>query len=254
MKHRVPGAAALSIALSCVLPLAAHAQLLPLQDDPSWGPRLRVTPYVGYMPAITRNETWIHNNGTMNTFLDVDYRLGEGFAAGVNGEVTVHGPWNALVGVMFATRDDNEFFITDSTQTFQINGSRYLFARAGASFRLKERESEMVFRRLSASVYAAPFYMREMPRAQTGFEDDAVFDASNHFGLSGGIAAELPFARDRLSVQVAVEDFATLWSSDALARLADSFFNDATVGSATRVDSDISSQWLVRAGLSFRWP
>jgi hypothetical protein len=250
MQRRVLAAA---IALLCANTVAANAQLMPLQDDPSWGPRIRVTPFVGYLPSVTREETWIHNSAGTNTFVDTDYRLASGTAIGLNGEIALHGPWSAMAGVMYGSRGSSEFDVISTGEQFQINGSRFLFARAGASLVLREKETELTLRRLSASVFAAPFYMREMPRSQLGFANANVFDPSNHFGLSIGATGELPFAKDRMTLQVGVEDYATLWSEGALRRLPDSFFNDATAGASTRVETDVSHQRMIRAGLSYRW-
>jgi hypothetical protein len=241
-----------AIALICAVPSATNAQLMPLQDDPSWGPRLRITPFVGYLPSVTRHERWVHTDGSETTDLRVDYNLNSATAIGLNGEVVMRGPWSALAGVMYASRGDSDFALSSGGE-FEINGSRFLFARAGASYALREKETELTMRRLSASVTVAPFYMREMPRSE-GVENLEVFDPSNHFGLSVGIAGELPFARDRMSLQLGVEDYATWWSSGALRRLPDSFFSEgASATASTRVDSDVSNVWLIRAGLSYRW-
>lgn len=250
MQRRVLAAA---IAFLCANTVAANAQLMPLQDDPSWGPRIRVTPFVGFLPSVERQETWIHNSAGTNTFVDANYKLASGTAIGVNGEVIMHGPWNGLAGLMYGSRGSSQFGIVSTGEEFQINGSRFLFARVGASYSLREKETELTLRRLSASVFAAPFYMREMPRAQVGFADANVFDPSSHFGLSLGVSGELPFAKDKMTLQIGVEDYATIWAKGALRRLPDSFFNDATPGASTKVETDISHQWMIRAGLSYRW-
>ncbi len=251
MQRRVLAAA---IAFICVIPAVANAQLMPLQDDPSWGPRLRVTPFIGYLPSVTRNDTWIHSSpGSDVAFTEVEYEVASGTALGVNGEVVLRGPWSALGTIMYGSRGESRFDLIDSGQEFEINGSRYIFTRAGISLALREKDSDLMLRRLSASVFAAPFYMREIPRSELGFENLDVFNASNHFGVSLGAAGELPFARDRMSLQIAVEDYATWWNGGALKRLPDSFINDQTPGASTRVETSVSHMWLMRAGVSYRW-
>ena len=96
--------------------------------------------------------------------------------------------------------------------------------------------------------------MREMPRAEVDFEDSAVFRDSDHFGLSIGATGELPFATDRLALQLGVDDYITFWNGDALARLPAAFFDDAGTGTTSRSDADVSHQWVFRAGLSLRFP
>ena len=227
--------------------------MMPLMDDPAQQPRMRISPWIGWLPAVTRTEEWVNSNGAgTNTFVDIEYTLDDGYAVGFNVDVRVHGPWNAFGGAMFATRGDSEFAMRDSTDAFEINGSRFLALRAGASYVLSQRDSEMALRRLSGSVHVAPFYLREMPRAEIGFDDSAVFQGSDHFGLSVGATGELPFATDRLALQVGVDDFITFWNDDALARLPAAFFDDEATGTVSRVESDVSHQWLVRAGISIR--
>ena len=246
-------AAAVATAAAGLAPAAASAQLMPLQDDPAQHPRVRISPWLGWMPAVTRTEEWVNSDGAgTNTFVDVDYTLDDGYAGGVNVEVQVHGPWNIFGGAVFATRGDSEFAMRDSTDAFEINGSRFIAVRAGLSYVLTQRESELVMRRLSGSVHAAPFYMREMPRAETGFDDSPVFRDAGHFGLSLGATGELPFATDRLALQLGVDDYITFWNDDALARLPAAFFDDAGTGTVSRVESDVSHQWVVRAGVSLR--
>lgn len=250
MQRRVLAAAVLFL---CANTAVAHAQLMPLQDDPTWGPRIRVTPFVGFLPSVERPESWVHNSNGTNTFVDVNYTLASGNAVGLTGEVVMKGPWNALVGVMYGSRGTSTFETLNDGAQFAINGSRFLFGRLGASYTLRDHETELTMRRLSATFFAAPFYMREMPRAEVGFASEDVFDTSNHFGLNLGVTGELPFARDRMALQIGVEDYATFFNSGALKRLPAAYFNDDTPGATTKVDTDVAHQWLLRAGLSYRW-
>jgi hypothetical protein len=246
-------ALAIATAAAVLLPGPGTAQMMPLQDDPAQHPRVRISPWIGWLPAVTRTEEWVNSDGGgANTFVDIDYTLDDGYAAGFNVEVRVHGPWNVFGGAIFATRGDSEFAMRDSADAFEINGSRFLALRAGASYVLNQRDSELALRRLSGSVHVAPFYMHEMPRAEVGFDDSAVFQDADHFGLSIGATGELPFATDRLALQLGVDDFITFWNDDALARLPAAFFDDAGTGAVSRVESDVSHQWVVRAGISVR--
>jgi hypothetical protein len=251
MQRRVLVAA---IALICAIPAAANAQLMPLQDDPSFGSRLRITPFLGYMPSVVRHETWVHSNDTdETTFVDVDAHLGSGSAIGVNGEYALRGPWSALGTLMYGSRGDRSFDLVNTGSEFAINASRYIVARGGVSYTLKEKETELTMRRVSATVFGGPFYMREIPRSESGFEDLDVFGASNNFGLSVGAAGEIPFNKDRMSFQLGVEDYATWWNSGGLRRLPDSLIEDDTPGASTRVESSVSHMWVIRAGVSWRW-
>ncbi len=251
MQRRVLAAA---IALICANTIAVQAQQMPLQDDPvtTYGSSIRIIPYVGYMPSVTRHETWIHNDGTTNTRVLADYKIAAGNAVGVMAEKPMHRSFNYVAGVMYGSRSESSFVLPQTGEEFGINGSRYLMARAGVSMTLHERESELTTRRMGASIVATPFYMREMPRSETGFADADVFKASNHFGVTVGVNGELPFNQDRMSFQVGIEDNATWWSSKALSRLPDAFFNDAATGGTSNVETSVSHLWMLRAGLTYR--
>jgi hypothetical protein len=251
MQRRVLAAA---IALICANSVAVNAQQMPLQDDPvtMYGSHIRLMPYVGYMPAVTRHETWIHNDGTTNTRVLADYKIAAGNAVGVTAEMPMHGSFNYVAGVMYASRGESSFAFPSSGEEFGINGSRYLMARAGLSMTLHEKESELTSKRMGASLFATPFYMREMPRSESGFADADVFKASNHFGVTIGVNGELPFAQDRMSFQAGIEDNATWWSSKALSRLPDAFFNDPNTGATSNVETNVSHLWMLRAGLTYR--
>src|SRR4051812_28975573 len=118
MQRRVLAAA---IAMLCVNTAVAGAQMMPLQDDPSWGPRIRITPFVGYLPASTRQEVWVHNDGSTNTIVDVNYKLATGTAFGVTAEKQLRGPWSALVAVIYGSRGDSQFDTPSTGENFQIN-------------------------------------------------------------------------------------------------------------------------------------
>ena len=245
---------AVVLALAGLLPCGGTAQLMPLQDDPAQRPRVRLSPYLAYLTSVTRGEEWVNSDGAgTNTFVDVDYTLGDGYAGGIDVDIRVHGPWNVFGGAMYVSRGDSEFAMQDSTDGFEINGSRFVMLRAGASYTLQQRESELVVRRVSGTVHVAPFYMREMPRAEIGFEDSPVFQDSEHFGLSVGATGELPFATDRLALQLGIDDYITFWDDDALARLPASFFDDEGTGTTSRSEAGASHQFVIRAGISLRF-
>ena len=96
-----------------------------------------------------------------------------------------------------------------------------------------------------------------MPRPTTdilvtpGKPASDLFATARHFGLNFGATGELPFAHDRLAFQLGIEDYLTFWNETQLQRLPD-WLRDAPAGNGTAVEADATSQWLLRAGFTFR--
>jgi hypothetical protein len=239
-------AAALGIAV--LLPGAAAAQA-PFPDEVYPLPALRITPFVGWAPGVTREESWSYVDEVDGSLREnVDMRLAGGPAVGLLAHFALRGPYSLLGGLTYVERDDAEFTVAGG-DTWVFTGSRNLLFRAGLGMDLRERD-DLTVRRLGAGVFAAPFYMLEMPQDIAGIEAPELTDAAHHFGLNFGVSGELPFAADRLALQLGFEDYLTLWNEGTLARLPDWVRNSP--GSPTEVDAELTHQWLVRAGLSFR--
>lgn len=235
-----------TLAALALLPAAAHAQLMPVMDEISWGPKLRITPSVGWAPGITREETWnVLVDGTPVIYA-VETELAGGPAASLNFEYAVRGPWNVLIGGTYISRDVSGF-MTASGEPEGFTSSTSIAVKAGVSLQMRESDSELTLRRLGASAFVAPFFMMEMPDEVAGFEDTDLFETGNHFGVNFGIAGELPFANDRFALQLGLEDYLTFWDETSLARYPAWRFE-----SAAEADADMSHQWLLRAGISFR--
>src|SRR5699024_4066406 len=129
-----------------------------------------------------------------------------------------------------------------------FTSSKSVLAKAGVSLHLYERDASLKVRRLGASLIVAPFYMLDMPDEVAGFEGQAIFDRSDQFGLNFGATADLPFSNDRLAFQLGVEDYLTLWSDEVL-----SHWTAFLYGAGAVAEADPSHQWVIRAGLSFRF-
>lgn len=235
-----------TLAALALLPAAAHAQLMPVMDEVSWGPKLRITPSFGWAAGSTREETWTVMADGAGVQYAVETELAGGPAAVLNIEYAVRGPWSVLLGGAYISRDVAGF-LTENGEPEGFTSSKTIALKAGVSLQLRESASELTLRRLGASAFVAPFFMLEMPDEVAGFEDTDLFDSANHFGVNFGVAGELPFANDRLALQVGIEDYLTFWDQASLARYpAWRFESDADA------DADPTHQWLIRAGISFR--
>lgn len=238
-----------------LVPAGADAQLMPLQDDPAWGPKLRITPYIGWAPEVDRGETWmvVRQDGQV-VFAEVDATLSGGPVAGITLEYAFHDRWNLLLGGAYMSRDIGGFVLDTAvaralsdTMIQSFTSSKGVLAKAGVSLQLHDRDANLKLRRLGASLFVAPFYMLDMPDEVAGFEDEEIFDTSNQFGINFGATGELPFANDRFAFQLGFEDYLTFWSDDVLSR-----WTAFRYGTGALSEADPSHQWVARAGLSYR--
>lgn len=246
----------LLLAALLLAPAAAGAQLAPLPDEFARGPKLRLTPYLGWALETDREETWLvaRQDGQV-VFANVDATLAGGPVAGVTLEYAFSGRWNLLVGGAFMSRDVGGFTLDTAvaralsdTTVQSFTSSKSVLAKAGISLQLYDRDPGLKVRRLGASLFVAPFYMLDMPDQVAGFEGHALFDSSNQFGVNFGATGEWPFANDRLAFQVGVEDYLTVWSDEVLSR-----WTEFRYGAGAAAEADPSHQWVLRAGLSFRF-
>ena len=235
-----------------LLPSAVGAQLMPLEGDTHQTDRLRVTPFAGWVAAITREESWHYRDAAGTAVSDrADMMLAGGPVAGLVVEVAWRGPFRLLAGAAYVDRDDTEFSVNGG-EPVVFTGSSNVLIKAGVGMELREEANQMTVRRLGAGAFLAPFYLLEMPKQIASIPDEQLFEAAHHFGVNLGVTGELPFAADRFAIQLGFEDYLTLWNGGALQRLPD-WVREASGDNATEVDADLSHQWLVRAGVSFRF-
>lgn len=241
-RHRRLGLAGAAL----LLPALASAQGAPL------APRgLALIPYVGWATGTTRAETWSYLDGSGAAVREeVKMHLADGLAAGLNVQLPVVGSLSLLGGALYVDRDAADFSINGG-ESWTFTGSRSVFIKAGAALQLPQSDDPLVVHRLGAALFLAPFYMFEKPQPIASIPDSDLFDSAHHIGLSFGASGELPFARDRLTLQVGLEDYLTFWDEAGLQRLPD-WLHDAPPGNATGVQADPTHQWLLRAGFSLR--
>lgn len=242
--HRSVLAAALTVVLAA--PTDTSAQLVPSQDRP-FANRFRVTPFVGYMTSLIRAEEWTYS-GTTPQFASIDYELGGGGAAGLNIDV----PFGSRVGLTalgaYTRRDETLFTVLETDDIYQIDGSDFIVGRLGLALHLFEPVSELVMRRLGASVWVGATVMHEMPRDElTG--DDFLEDLT-HFGANFGFSGEIPFSENRFALSIAAEDNIMFWRESTI--LAYEYFGQPGEPALTSVNVDWSHAWLFRLGLTFR--
>jgi len=221
---------------------SASAQLPTRPIDP--GPRLRITPFVGQAPQFERDERWTLSNGMLNGTVAMQTSFASGSAVG--------GVLDARLTERFGFVASGVYISRKATVDFETGdvapGSNFLLAKAGISLRLHEPISEMQMRQLTASIFAAPALVREMPKEDLSLADPTLDDPINHYGLNLGVETEIPLNGNSIALQLAAEDFIVWWNESELAERL-----DAGAGlSGSVVDTDPSHMWVFRAGLTFR--
>jgi len=234
------------------VPTAAAAQFPVLQAEAPWGPRLRVTPYAGVAPGVTRTEerVGIHNTTAAVTFDEVDVSLGSGVATGLSVEGRVWERFSLIGSALWVRRGDTREYSLAEGEFSEFHGSNMYIVKAGVAMRLREQEEELQFRTVSAAVFVAPAVVVDDPR-------DHVFsveqDRMTLFGLNFGVDAEVPLSDRRFAVQLGLEDFVLWWDDDILSQRADDINQLRGRPVTSFVEAETSHMWLIRLGMSFRF-
>ena len=249
MNRRVLAAAFVA---TVMLPGAGSSQMVNLQDDPSWTPRLRITPFVGWLTSTSRTDQWFATGTSSNIDQSVDVQVGGGPSAGLVATLSLKGPWGITALAAYGQREAL-IFAPGESDVFQLDGdSNIFYGRAGVNLWLIEEAGELTLRRLNASAFAGATIMHERP------SDDIVGDlmgSGTHIGVNLGIEGEYPFASDRFALQLAIEDNIMWWDETQAGNLAFSFIDDGTgnfVRAQTTAVTANSMSWLIRAGISIR--
>jgi hypothetical protein len=234
------------------LPASASPQAMKLLDDPTWLPRLRITPFVGILTAVDRTEEWQYRNASSQGGVSTEMQIASGPAVGLNADLTLRGSLGVSAALAFASRDEGLFGVASEGDVLRIDGNNVFLARLGAGLVLHESESALTLRRLNASVHAGGVVMHERPKSALGTAD--FVDASTSFGLNGGVTAEVPFHQDRFAVQVGVEDNFMWWSDSQSEMIAQQYFIEKG-NNPQSIDVSVGSTqtWLMRAGFSVRF-
>ncbi|MCI0436734.1 MAG: hypothetical protein L0271_24310 [Gemmatimonadetes bacterium] len=231
------------------LPLVAHSQTVSSTlDRPVWGPRIRFTPFVGVAPAVTRTERWTVVLNGQAAVSDYDVELASGWGAGASLEVLAVERFAFIASGAYVSRGRTTEFSSELEDYLKHEGSNFILAKAGVAVRLREEVSELQLRSLTATVFAGPAWVREMPKDDP-FAPPALQDALSYWGFNFGADAEIPLGWRSLSIQGGVEDFYVFWDDDEFAAR-----NDAALGSGAQsvVDTDPSHMWVFRIGLTFK--
>jgi hypothetical protein len=247
MKRAVVVAAAMILAL----PAFGSAQLVTMSDPSPWGPRVRITPFVGQAPTVTRTEHLTINEGGTSASGDFDVRLGSGITSGLIVDVRALERFSFVASGAWVSRGRTVGNSIVNGDPEQHLGANYIMARAGMAMRLREPISELQRRQLSASVFAGPAYVREMPKNDPFLPGSAQRNAS-YWGANFGLNADIPLGWEALSLQAGDEDYVFWWNGEELGHRRDIMLATQGYNTTTFVEADASHMLLFRAGLSLR--
>jgi hypothetical protein len=240
-----------AVALASGTPTAGVAQLTP-PDQAVWGPRFRITPFVGQAPRVSRNERWtvVTQSAPANSDFDVD--LGMGLAAGAVLEIRAVERFSIVASGAYISRGATREYSANGGGLFEHPGSTFFVGKVGLGIRLREPVSEMQFRRLSASIFGGPAYIVEMPKADP-LARPVFLGRINHVGANFGLETELPLAGRFVALEAAIEDYIVWWNDAESARRADIAAAEDGFLTTTIIETDPSHMVVLRAGLVLRF-
>src|SRR5687768_6885181 len=240
------------LAATLVFPASVAAQAGP-DEEVVLIRGLRVSPFIGFMTAFTRNEEWTFEEGAEFMIAESEVDIAGGTAFGVQVEGPLQGRFGLIGAGGYAARGDTEFLAAGpgGSDAFRVDGNHVFFLRGGAALHLNERESELVLRTLNASIFAGGVVMHERPRDRLGSD---FLESGTHLGLNLGLNAEIPFGENRFAVQLGIEDNMMWWDETQLRALAYAYFGSpGTSIENTSASGDVAHTWLMRAGIQFRF-
>jgi hypothetical protein len=239
------------LAFQVLIPSAISAQGLST-SEPVWGPRIRLTPFVGQAPTVSRNERWAVVNGDEVSIGDFDVDLGSGPAIGASLEFQVADRFALIGSGLFINRGQTREFSFIDSEFFVSEGSNFLVGKLAAALRLREAASEMQLRQLTATVFAGPAIVHEMPKDDAAV-NTVLLESVTHWGLNFGLDAEIPMGQGPLALQLGFDDFYTFWNTGEIAARNDRAFAGLGLTTESALEADASHMILIRAGISFRF-
>ena len=233
--------------------IGAAQSFMPDLGRPAYGPRIRITPFIGQAPSLSRLERWtVTGIGLPGGVNDYDVELASGPAAGVSLEVLVIDRLAFIGSVALVSRGGTREYSSTDAVFYNYGGSNFLLAKGAVALRLNEQVSDLQVHSLTATIFAGPAYIREMPKSDAS-TPDMLQAAMVHWAVNVGANAEIPLGWDALSLQGGVEDYYTWWNNAEVARRNDAYNRTVNgLTTSTVVEADPSHMWLFRVGLSFR--
>jgi hypothetical protein len=239
------------IALAGLLafPAAARAQttIPPGQTGPQLPyARFSVTPYLGVRVPVTTGREFQFQNGEATSTHAISRERGGAVLAGAEAEYRFLRHWS-LVGSAATSARGNDVLTLEtpsSSDTVGVDGDRFLFAKAGISYRLPDPSPDTRRFHPGGFITVAPALVRIARRGTA---------AVNNFAANVGLAATAPLGSDRrLAFQLGVDDYLTFWNKHKLEAQDAAAFSTPTVPVTVHYSYSTSNLLVLRLGGSWR--
>lgn len=236
-----------ALAVLVAIPRLAHAQ------DDGWGPKFRLTPYIGISPGINQNGAagLFTPNGVSEHIYRLEYS--GSIPLGLNLDYRVWNGFSVVGGGVWSRRGDGSLIDFEDELIYDLDGTNFWMAKLGLGIRLNERNTEMQLRRLAASIFIAPAIVHDAPNSS--LTTPAISSSSiSQFGLNLGVDAELPLANNRFAFSVGLEDWIIFWDKTNYATRLGGYFQQLTPNLETiAIETKNTSLFVLRTGLTFRF-
>jgi hypothetical protein len=237
------------LAALLVFPAAAEAQLRPIGEPNRWGPRFRITPFIGFMPAFERTEDWVAQDEAEVIRVRTIQEIGSGIAFGLNLEAAARRADSACLRAARTRRGTALIFDgRRPTLPYQIDGNHVYLGRAGihhapdggpvgAGAAAGERVGVRGRRRRCTSGRATSLGTADFHRERHAYT-----------ASTWACRSSLPLGSDRFAVQVGAEDNIIWWDPEPAGEPGERVFRAARRRDADDGDDRRSSHVCPGAG------
>ena len=238
-----------AFAALAVLPRLGHAQM-----DTGWGPRLRITPFVGISPSINQKGFAAVFVGANTTEHQYTLNIGSGMPAGLDVEYRFYKRFGVLAGGMWTSRGASYLDDFTEEERYPTTGNTLFIGKFGPTLHLQEGDPDMQLKRLNATIYAAGAFIHDSPKSNIAITSLST-TGLNQWGLNLGANGELPLADTRFAFQAGLEDFIIFWDKANYSRRIQAYLeayqNSKIV--AVAADPEKTHLFVGRIGLTFRF-
>ncbi|HEX6560036.1 MAG TPA: hypothetical protein VF021_11255 [Longimicrobiales bacterium] len=238
----------IALAALMVIPCLARAQ-----SGADWGPRFRITPFVGISPVAHQDGIAFTSSAGVITRRPYRFELDSSLPLGVNAEYHVWNRFSIIGEGVWSSRSSATLEDVQAATIDTVTGTNLWMAKVAAALRLREDNPDMQLNRMNGSIFVGPAYIRDAPKVE--FNTPALSQSAvSQFGLNMGADAELPLANNRLALQLGFEDYMIFWDEAGYSTRLQGFFqqgNPSIDGAA--IDADNTNVWIARVGVTFRF-
>lgn len=238
----------LALAALVFLPAIASAQSTTL-----FGPQLRITPWVGVSPGYSQkgDATVFTANDISGRQYQIDYA--SSLPIGLNVEYRFWNRFGAMLGAAWSRRGNATLIDFDNIdQPYTIAGTDLWTAKLDLAVHMYEINPDMQMRRINASVFAGPVFMKDRVRADI-FTPNEATNTVDQWGVNLGAEAEVPTANSHLALVIGAEDNLVLWNNNKYRRRVEGYVRTTTPDAAVLIDAKMSQAVIGRIGLSYRF-